>query len=135
LTTSMKTPLAGCAALVCAVLLAGCGSDEAGSTTDEGGGFESLNELREAAVDAGLDCQTWTPAPVESGDGAHCGESVRLNWFADDDAARDAAEELSETLRDVGIAYTLLLGDNWFISADDADELQDDLGGEVVTGP
>lgn len=128
------------AALASLALVTGCGSngsDESNATSDgaRDGGFESLTDLRDAAVSAGLDCPTWSLAAVDSGEGGLCGDSASVNLFADHAAAQAAAEELSDLLGGMGMDYTLLVGDNWFISADNAAELKDDLGGELVTGP
>lgn len=101
------------------------------------GHYTSLTELRDAAVDAGLDCSSWTLATVESGEGGHCGDSVSLNLFSDHEDATQAANNLGDMLGSMGINYTTLLGDNWFIQlpSSNASELQDVLGGEIITGP
>ena len=131
----MTAAVVGFVALAPLALLAGCCSGESASDGATKGRYTSLTDLRDAAVKAGLDCPTWTLTALDSGRGGMCGESATVNLFEDHETAQAAAKNLTDLLGGMAMDYTLLVGDNWFISADNAAELRDDLGGDLVTGP
>ena len=140
--TSM-TRLVAVAALL-GIPLAACGSSNAASTNTSTSdraaarptSFDSIEDLRDAAVAAGLDCPDWhlstRSAPAVAG--GDCSDDAALSLYPDSASALDGAHALSDLLGGAGMDYTLRVGENWVISGDSAAPL-DDLGGNVISGP
>lgn len=114
----MRAGLGVLAASGLLVMLGGCGSS----------GYSDVLELRDAAMDAGLQCPDWERTSDTTGT---CSEADVLILSDDIDAEVD---HLMEFAKDYGVPVTLLVGDNWVVNSPDAADLKDDLGGEVVTG-
>ena len=111
--------------------LVGCGAEEEASPSR----FDSVDALRTAYVDAGGSCDNW-----EIGDAVGswaqygiCGnnDATLSTYTTDDDLqeAVDGAKSSGGRTED----YELLVGENWMIAAADADAVQSELGGTLVT--
>ena len=94
--------------------LTGCGGD---------GGYEDLLELRDDAVDAGLSCDDWTRKDKQLGE---CDGTVLALYGSAAENEKEVDEHI-DLMRGLGIGYTLLVGETWFINGPDAPDLQDDL--------
>lgn len=119
----------------------GCGTaatpaDESSSQTVDR--YGSLEELRDAAIEAGYVCEDWVAdnrvtLAAESGT---CDDSSVLSTYASDSDLQqqlDQEKELTETLLDSGISTTpKLIGENWIIKAPEAADLRAALGGTLV---
>jgi hypothetical protein len=105
--------------------LAGCG--------DGSERYNTLNELRDAAVASGFECSGWTTTPAPNGwQRGDCSDSV-LALFPDKDVRDDAVDAL-QRMHDIAKtdAYPVLVGENWLINSPQAPDLQDAMGGDVV---
>ncbi len=116
--------------LASVVALGACG---AGSSTSEPATYGSVEELKNAAVEAGLDCPDWekTNQVVNAAQSGQCdGNSVLATYSTDADlqATLDGARDLAELAPIFG---TWLVGPNWTINSPQAEELQPRLGGVV----
>lgn len=155
----------GVAAVVAAgaMALAGCsgsGADEAEAGTSASamssatplGEVGSIDELKDAAVAAGMECGTWvqTNAMTLAAESGECrnpkGDYVLSTYISEairDDAVRnykDFTLDSREVFEEQGTGdsvlpeeETLLVGPNWMIAPQAADSLQEELGGRLVT--
>ena len=133
------------AGLVCIPLLAlgACSSEETAGEPNPGETYGSVEELRDAAIAAGLECSEWTKAdssgPQQVG---WCGEvkeqsvdNIALGTFSTDAAMKqfmDNTEGICSIPSETEPCPPMLVGPNWIISASQAEELQPELGGEVL---
>jgi hypothetical protein len=116
--------------LLASCMLTGCG----GSSE-----YSDVLELRDAAVDAGLDCPDWERTSDEDtkATGA-CSDDAVLILYRDADGRKTGVAEMVKTHQEFNkmlgadVPQTLLVGDNWVINSPDAADLADDLGGEVI---
>lgn len=101
--------------------------------------FRSIGDLKDAAVAAGLPCTVWTQdnaveLAVESGT---CSDDSVLSIYAseaDQITAISNQRRFAEMMVQHGLpAVPLLVGPNWLISAPEAPELAEALGGVVYT--
>lgn len=120
------------AALLVALALAGCSAPapapEAEETPAELGKITTIDQLVDAAVDAGLICN-WEQTDVVMGavaSGACSDESV-LMMFQDHADAKKIVDGIAGMT-----AEPLLLGENWVVNSKMNEELQAVLGGELV---
>jgi hypothetical protein len=123
---------AGCVLALLGASLAGCG--------DGGHQYSSLGDLRKAAVAAGLVCTSWNPqpswnrpAPHAGVEGGLCSQDAVLVLYTD---GQNPEEELGRTisaLTDLNVGHPFLVGKNWMINSPDAGDLQDAMGGKIVT--
>lgn len=143
--------LAGAMGLL--LVVTGCGGSD-------GSDYDSLLELRDAAIEAGLQCDDWERVDENSGS---CGEDVVMSFYEDEEERKREVEETLDTFRDLAILddrineelepmedalgmeptdditpidvplTPRLVKDNWVITSADAVDLQDKLGGEVIT--
>ena len=132
------------AGLVCIPLLAlgACSSEETADEPKPGETYGSVEELRDAAIAAGLEeCSEWTKAENSGNEkGGFCGEvkwgevdNIGLFAFSTD-AAKQEFIEAQEFVCSTDAPETepcppKLVGPNWIISASQAEELQPALGG------
>ncbi|MFC0678320.1 hypothetical protein ACFFGH_10760 [Lysobacter korlensis] len=125
--------------LAAVALLAGCSSPSAAPvaqatpTQEAPAGpveYGSVEELRDAYVDAGGSCDAWVQEnrvtlAAESGD---CNDSTVLMTFI----SESNRDELVATQKEMGFEVSLLVGPNWIVNADDIETVQETLGGTLV---
>ncbi len=117
-------------ALIVILLLAGCA---AATPAADGGSYGSVEDLRDAYVAAGGDCDGWSQdnqvtLAAESG---VCDSNTVLSTYT----SQDAKEEIVATVKAVGDViggYSLLVGVNWIINSPDAKDAREVLGGTLV---
>lgn len=132
------------AALALALSLSGCDAasldapDETASPAAAQGVFSDIDELRDAYVAAGGDCDDWEQtdrvrAAAASGD---CSTNAVLMTFDSSSAAKSTADALLGMVA-AGEERTLLMGADWLINAPDVRDVADSVGGEILsaTGP
>ena len=135
------------AGLVCIPLLAlgACSSDETAGEPNRGETYDSGEELRDAAMTAGLECSEWTrmsnSEPEQVG---FCGEvkelsadNIALGTFSTDAAMQqfmDNTEGICSAAPETEPCPPRLVGPNWILSAPQAEELQPALGGVLQEG-
>lgn len=134
--------LSRAAALLPLVVLGACGSGEGSGETAtvggpaNGGTYAEVSGLRDAAVDAGLDCQAWeltsnpTSDLIGSGSGS-CSSSAMLTIY-EEGIPPQGMESVVDSLQEAGAGYSFLVGENWVIISPDAEDLQDHLGGKLI---
>lgn len=112
--------------LACATLSAGmlsaCGGEQE---------FDDLIDLRDAAIDAGLDCDDWKRRDVQSGS---CGSDSVLFVYESESVRKREVQDNLDNLVLARFEYDYVVGKNWAISAPDAgaaEYLQEELGGEI----
>jgi hypothetical protein len=113
--------LLACSALTVGVLSA-CGGEQE---------FDDLIDLRDAAVDAGLDCDDWKRRDVQSGS---CGSDSVLFVYESESVRKKEVQDNLDNLVLAGFEYDYVVGKNWAISAPDAgaaEYLHAELGGEI----
>jgi hypothetical protein len=140
------------AGILLVALGSGCGADDltpestrpaaeptsTGPTPDSK--YGTVEELREAAVDAGLYCKRWrqpNAVALAAESGSCSGDDVLATYASEGDLQRqlDQEKENSDMLAEYGIEETpVLVGPNWTIKSPDAPGLQEELGGTVVSG-
>lgn len=113
------------------VSLGGCG--------DRGHQYSDLQDLRKAAVDAGLDCPSWNQQPVWNRQVPHsgvesgiCSENSVLVLYTH---GQNPEKEIGRTitgLTDLDVGYPFLVGKNWMVNSPDAGDLQNAMGGKVL---
>jgi hypothetical protein len=114
--------------VACMWAIGGCGGDEYSSYT-------SVEGLRVDAIEAGLDCPNWTRDDRPDGTQAgSCSATTRLFVYEDEDALDAAMEEFDQVADRTGLDFTVLRGENWVVNDANAASLQEELGGQVVTG-
>ena len=100
--------------------------------------YSDLLELRDAAVDAGLNCSKWerNDIPEREIQAGVCtgGDGGMLLMYTDSAKRTDDVAEMRTRLAAKGTNYTLLVRDNWVIATPTgtAADLADDMGGEVL---
>ncbi|WP_026820630.1 hypothetical protein [Arthrobacter castelli] len=104
-------------------LLAGCGGPPEG-----GGSFESVQELKQAFVDAGGQCDDWDEhndggLSAESGS---CGDEAALSIFENE----ENFELLKFTHAELGVGT--FVGENWAINGSDLEAVAEKMGGTYV---
>lgn len=118
----MKKLLASLA--ISALALAGCSdstrsaqpstpSPTASTTSGLRGEYNSVAELKDAAVGAGYTCEKWTDGDWNQG---KCSEKDFFGVFSNP-GSRSAHIHKAEAK---GEPFTALVGDNWYISGDEA---------------
>lgn len=149
----MKWTTRGVATVVAILALGACGDDgdsggddpkpsSGDETTSEAppATYGSVEELKNAAVDAGYNCPNWkadnkVTLAAESG---HCSGSDVFATYAspgDLQSQLDTDKDLDQMLVDAGIDPDIhLVGENWSIRGVDAEvrPLQEHLGGTIV---
>ncbi len=143
-----KNILAIFAAMTLLMVLGACSSDESAddassptsvATSDPAGAtYGTVEELKDAAVAAGLKCSTWTlndPGPNVAGVG-ECDEMESiLAIYLSDDAKQDTVDALvksCEMAAGAGLPCPpLLVGPDWIINSPQSVELQPALGGVI----
>lgn len=110
------------------LLLVGCGDD--GSQR-----YDTLTQLRDAAVAAGLECPSWETMTRQDGSlRGDCSSTALFVLFSDKGQRDDAVEALREANDfEAAYSYPVLVGENWLVNSSLAPDLQDAMGGEVVT--
>ncbi|GKV72960.1 hypothetical protein NCCP2145_23410 [Pseudarthrobacter sp. NCCP-2145] len=95
----------------------------------DGGSYASVVELRDAMVNAGLDCPQWDrhDGMLDSMSAADCSENIVLATYS----SKDDREKQMKRYRAMGesMEMTVLVGVNWTINSPLADRVQDKLGG------
>lgn len=130
----MNRTAMGTAAVILAFSLASCSGSAPTRPPEDGGTYESIDDLREAVESAGLLCQELvldTPPSKFSATSASCSEFTYLAIYTDD-------VYLSAQLdfwRPVG-QRAINVGKNWTVVSEDPKLIQKNLGGSVLhTGP
>ena len=110
------------------LLLVGCGDD--GSQR-----YDTLTQLRAAAVAAGLECPSWETMTRQDGSlRGDCSSTALVVLFSDKGQRDDAVKALREANDfEAAYPYPVLVGENWLVNSSLAPDLQDAMGGEVVT--
>ena len=123
----MRKKITAVAALASAsILLTGCGPKVEKDAT-----YETVEDLREAVLEAGLDCPGDTVVEVEDGDGGEIrctGETTIAVYHDEEDLEAVSLGNIMFTDRHA------LRGPNWIISGDDEvalGEARDVLGGDL----
>lgn len=141
---NIKTFAAGAAALALCVSLTGCGGSEnfaaaAGQQEAkppaDGGSYGTIEELREAAEKAGLECPGWDlhNKATYAASSASCSDSIGLATYTSDsqlDKQLEAWKMIGEM-----IVLERLVGENWTIDTSDPEALQKKMGGTVFRTP
>lgn len=125
----------------------GCGGSDAGSSDPVN---VSLDELYDTALSAGLECDSfteWTDAKVGGGgviEMGTCNPGSRnvsaLTIYADHDAAVSESDRVREDGPEVAYGVTVpetlvgpqILGSNWIISSEQAEDLSPGMDGEFL---
>lgn len=116
-------------ALAVAVLLAACGRAAPSQR------YETILDLRAAAVSAGMQCPQWRVSIRHDGSQLGTCSATAIVVLFDDAEQRDAAvEDLRQTLERVDLPFTVLVGENWMIDAPEVPQLAGALGGSLVSG-
>lgn len=105
--------------------------------------YDTIEELREAAVEAGVDCPDWNQTDqmrhaAASGD---CSDEVVLSIYSSQGALDnqleymiEGREEMEELLGDDTLFdddEPVLVGPNWIINAPNPEQVQEELGGTL----
>lgn len=129
------------AALALSLTLAGCGSDnnafalKDSAPPADGGSYGTIEDLKEAAVEAGVDCPDWdlhNKATYASSSGS-CSDSIGLATYASE-SQMDKQLEAWKVIGEM-IVLERLVGKNWTIDVADPEALQKKLGGTVFRTP
>lgn len=134
-------------AFACLLALSGCGggsdpkaapSDDKPSKSAAAVEFGSVDELKDAAVAGGYTCEAWVADNVvtlAAGSG-HCDQDSVFSTYASESdlqAQLDQDKVNDDMLLDAGIDTTpSLVGPNWIISAPEAPNMREVLGGVLV---
>lgn len=133
------------AAIALMISIAACGGASDSEGEAEGvptpdARYGTVEALKDAAVEAGLECKRWRQTNVvklaaESGE---CNKDSVLATFASEGDLQDQLRTY-RNLDDLQEKYDLppsprLIGPNWIINAPEAPELQPQLGGTVESG-
>lgn len=96
--------------------------------------YETVEGLKEAYVDAGGVCDDWsqTNAVEIAAQSGECGESTVLSVYLSSEAVERRIEATKGSMF-AEIMDDWLVGENWIIHADDATDLQGELGGRIVS--
>lgn len=121
-----KTPLiASLGALAVAAALAGCSSAAEKS-------FDSIDDLKEAFVDAGASCDEWQVG-AQDGDWSefgNCGVTGATLSIYDSVDDRDGMIEQMQNGR--SLHSQALVGSNWIITTDADTAIAEEMGADVV---
>lgn len=124
----MKNKLLMIGTLASALSLVGCSSSDAT--------YDNVEQLRDAYVDAGGNCDNYTPTHTSDGakSSASCSRQTVIVVYANHDAVNDQIE----LLKNSGISGLIgdserLVGENWMINAPDLEQIQKKMGGEIVS--
>lgn len=109
------------------LLLTGCGPEKNAT-------YETVEGLKEAYVDAGGACDDWsqTNAVEIAAQSGECGDSTVLSVYLSPEAVERRIEATKASMF-AEIMGDWLVGENWIVHADDATDLQDELGGRIVS--
>lgn len=138
----LNTVAACLAALALSVSLSGCGGSEnfAAPVQEtkppaDGGSYGTVEDLRDAAMKAGLDCPNWDKhnKAIYAASSASCSDSI---GFATYTGEAQLNKQLSawKTLGDL-VELERLVGVNWTIDTHDPEALQKKMGGTVFRTP
>lgn len=139
---NIKTFAAGAAPLALFVSLSACTGSENFMTAQQeakppadGGSYGTIEELREAAEKAGLECPDWDlhNKATYAASSASCGDSAGLATYTSDsqlDKQLEAWKMIGEM-----IVLERLVGENWTIDTSDPEALQKKMGGTVFRTP
>lgn len=138
----LKTIAACAAAVALCAPLSGCGGSDnfAAPVQDtkppaDGGSYGTIEDLRDAAKKAGLDCPSWDKhnKAVYAASSASCSDSIGFATYTGESqlnkqlSAWKVIGELVELERLVGV--------NWTIDTSDPEGLQKKMGGTVFRTP
>lgn len=96
--------------------------------------YSTVAALRDAAVEAGLDCPEFKPRDgmALAAEAADCSPSTVLMIYSSQERRDEQVDTLKELSADIGGAV-LLVGPNWVVNADEPDleRIQPALGGII----
>ncbi len=127
-----RKALAATLAIIASFTLSGCGPTEPKR-------YASLSELVSAYEASGLPCD-WELDEDSTGVEAwgYCHPDNYISWWLDEPGVEAKVAERTdisaEMLRDYETPFKLLVGPNWLIREDKAEDLQKTLGGRIVSG-
>jgi hypothetical protein len=126
--------------LVSLLVLTGCsGSNQSKKTLgDKNSRFESLEELKEAFVEAGGQCWGWKLAthPDELLDTigkGECDSKTVLIVYKDYINVEQESINARYHLESLGFKTSFLFGGNWFINSDQVEAVYPKMGGTLMT--
>lgn len=122
--------------VVLVLLTAGC----AAAAPQPSQSYGTLEELRNAYMDAGGECGLLTEDPPGKRPGftsavGYCnGNKSRLMLFKDTEQQDAFLKKSKDGMEEIGLQRHLLVGENWAVIPEDEDpgKYQRELGGEVV---
>lgn len=115
----------GTGALAVVLLTVSCGGD----TT-----YSSVEDLRDAAIDAGLECSSWEQdnKALNAAESGSCADRKYVFSTYATEADLQAAVSRSATWADLlETDEAAVIGENWIIKGPDVEDLAKDLGGTV----
>lgn len=122
-------------AAITVFILTGCAAQASGTSSPppDGGTFGSVEELKEAFVEAGGSCADWDQTnqigiAAESGT---CGDSVVLSTYTSTQAKDTAIATIKELGAIIG-GSNQLVGLNWIVNSPEAADVRARLGGTLV---
>ena len=128
LAISASLALAGCSGLP------GAPGTEASvpAITGKPTSYASIEELRDAYVAAGGECNEWEPldAGKTDGQGGYCNSKTTLAVFGNPD---DLAATVKNTIDLAGTVH-LLVGENWVVNTPNPQDFVETLGGTITSG-
>lgn len=100
------------------------------------GKVDGIDELRTAYVNAGFTCDVWDPteAPLYAAAQGGCDGQAVLSVFDSWDGVEEQAGNLLYVSQEHDLGTTLVIGFNWIVNTNNADEVAEMLGGQVVGG-
>ncbi len=126
--------------IFCGILVTGCSDSNQSIETlkDENNRFESLEELKEAFVEAGGQCWGWRlathPDELEDTKGkGDCDSKTVLIVYKDYVDVEQNALIGRRHNEGLGFKTSYLFGDNWFINSDQVEAVYPKLGGTLMT--
>lgn len=118
--------------------LAACGgddSDAASSSSAPPATYDSVVELKNAAVEAGYTCTSWKQDDrvQNAAQSGQCSDSDVFSTYL----TSDAVQSTITGLKSLGSGVHVLAGENWIINAPSSKlpALRDELGGTIVKAP
>lgn len=124
------------ATAVLAVMLAGCGSGSGAATAPvsaappaDGGTYGNVVDLRDAVVEAGLECPEWDEHNRNklAATSATCSDSLVMATYA----SETSLENQMTLWKELGVESDFLIGKNWMVNSSDPEALRQKLGGTV----